>query len=455
MVSRVMKTKMIAHMRKDDNVIQTVQEHLNSVAALAKVYGKKVGFSAMAELAGFLHDMGKNSEAFRVYIVNAVKETGEPLERIDHSTAGAKFLYETYYNENPSGLDEVIANITIEIIGMVILSHHSGLQNFIQTDGSQSDYFRRVLREDLPYYEEVNFLAEIDNKQRVDELFNYACKEVKTLFNRIKELLDDYNQEKGKLSYNTFLSIALKFVFSCLIDADRTDSRRFDENDMTSLDIDYTNFFTSSYQHLMDQLDEWKKKESATKPINQLRREMSEQCDKLAGGDSAIFQLSIPTGGGKTLASLRYALKHAIEKKKDHIIYVVPYTTILEQNAEAVRNVIKNKDLVLEHHANVMDESDDGIEEDYYRKKTKKRIQLARDNWDYPIIFTTMVQFMDTLYAKGTRKSRRLHNLANSIIIFDEVQSVPVKHIPLFNGAVNFLHFFGNSSIILCTKSLM
>lgn len=455
MVSRVMKIKMIAHMRKDDYVIQTVQEHLNSVAALAKVYGKKVGFSAMAELAGFLHDMGKNSEAFRVYIVNAVKETGEPLERIDHSTAGAKFLYETYYNENPSGLDEVIANITIEIIGMVILSHHSGLQNFIQTDGSQSDYFRRVLRGDLPCYEEVkvNFLAEIDNKQRVDELFNYACKEVKTLFNRIKGLLDDYNQEKGKLSYNTFLSIALKYVFSCLIDADRTDSRRFDENDMTSLDIDYTNFFASSYQHLMNRLDEWKKKESATKPINQLRREMSERCDKLASDDSAIFQLSIPTGGGKTLASLRYALKHAIEKKKDRIIYVVPYTTILEQNAEAVRSVIKNKDLVLEHHANVMDESDDGIEEDYYRKKTKKKIQLARDNWDYPIIFTTMVQFMDTLYAKGTRKSRRLHNLANSIIIFDEVQSVPVKHIPLFNGAVNFLHYFGNSSIILCTAT--
>lgn len=243
----------------------------------------------------------------------------------------------------------------------------------------------------------------------------------------------------------------MKFIFSCLIDADRTDARKFDEEDTSSPQTSYEAFFQTSYMHLIDQLDEWTASPDAEKPINQLRSKMSERCDKLAEEDSAIYTLSIPTGGGKTLASLRYALKHAKEKRKDRIIYIVPYTTILEQNADAVRKIIQNKNLVLEHHANVIDAREGGV--DYYDSEDAKKIELARDNWDHPIIFTTMVQFLDTFYAKGTRKVRRLHNLTNAVIIFDEVQSVPVKHIPLFNQAVNFLHYFGKSSIILCTAT--
>lgn len=140
---------------------------------------------------------------------------------------------------------------------------------------------------------------------------------------------------------------------------------------------------------------------------------------------------------------MRYALKHAYLTGKERIIYVVPFTTILEQNADAVREIIQDSENVLEHHANVIDDVETENHQDYYGEPYQKRMQLARDNWDHPIIFTTMVQFLDTFYAKGTRKSRRLHNLANAVIIFDEVQSVPVKHISLFNSAVNFLHHFG------------
>src|SRR5699024_7134396 len=144
-------------------------------------------------------------------------------------------------------------------------------------------------------------------------------------------------------------------------------------------------------------------------PINQLRNELSEKCDQFADEPSSIYTLTIPTGGGKTFASLRYALKHAQTHHKSRIIYVVPYTTILEQNAEAVRDIIKNPDAVLEHHANVIDDDNLDDEMDYYRLKNHKQLQLGRDNWDYPIIFTTMVQFLDTFFQKGTRKSRRLH----------------------------------------------
>ena len=351
----------------------------------------------------------------------------------------------------------MFSNFVVEIVGMVILSHHSGLQNFIQPDGRQSDFFRRVCRADLPYYDEVctEFCSIPGNREKVDILYTASLEDMSSFFPRLQKLLQKYPNKTNevKTSQYIFYSLVMKYIFSCLIDADRTDSRRFDEGDKSELPQSNQEFFKESYEHLLQQLKEWESSPDATKPINILRAKMSEQCDELAKEPSDIFQLSIPTGGGKTLASLRYGLKHAQIKKKDRIIYVVPYTTIIEQNAEVVRKIIKNKDQVLEHHSNVISDSESDKEPDSYRRASQKKIQLARDSWDAPIIFTTMVQFLDTFYGKGTRKARRLHNLTNSILIFDEVQSVPVKHIPLFNSAVNFLHHFGKSSIILCTAT--
>src|SRR5699024_1679119 len=140
---------------------------------------KKAGFSAMASLAGFLHDMGKNTEAFHTYIREAVLESNVSSEKIDHSTAGAKYLYDTYYVKQLKTKDDIESNLVIEIVGMVILSHHSGLQNFVQVDGKLSDYFRRVCEKELPYYEEVkdNFLRIKGNKEYVDILYNKSLQE--------------------------------------------------------------------------------------------------------------------------------------------------------------------------------------------------------------------------------------------------------------------------------------
>lgn len=449
---------MIAHIRSSDYEIQTVEEHAKEVESLAHAFGKKAGFSAMASLAGFLHDMGKNTEAFHTYIREAVLESNVSSEKIDHSTAGAKYLYDTYYVKQLKTKDDIESNLVIEIVGMVILSHHSGLQNFVQVDGKLSDYFRRVCEKELPYYEEVkdNFLRIKGNKEYVDILYNKSLQEMKVFDQKVTQLLKE--QGKQNVSKYLLLSLALKFIFSCLIDADRTDARRFEEGDTSEVHTSNQLYFEKSSYLLDQQLKQWAKEQDLTNTINSLRSEMSEQCNRLAAKPSSIYTLSIPTGGGKTLASLRYALNHAQKFKKDRIIYVVPYTTIIEQNVAAVRKIIEKGEpaknsLVLEHHANVIDDSDLEIEEDFYDSTSKKRMELARDNWDYPIIFTTMVQFLDAFYAKGTRKSRRLHNLANAVIIFDEVQSVPVKHIPLFNSAVNFLHQFTGSSILLCTAT--
>lgn len=187
--------------------------------------------------------------------------------------------------------------------------------------------------------------------------------------------------------------------------------------------------------------------------INRLRSEMSEQCDAFAEKPSGIYTLSIPTGGGKTFASLRYALKHAQLYNKKRIIYIVPFTTIIEQNAEEVRKVLQDDVNILEHHSNVVEDADENDEQQDGIMSVQQRLKLAKDNWDVPIIFTTMVQFLNVFYAKGSRNIRRLHNMSEAVLIFDEVQKVPVPCISLFNEALNFLKTYCHSSILLCTAT--
>lgn len=422
----------VAHIRESNHIKQSVQEHLENVALIARMHGESIGFGAHAELAGFLHDMGKFTKHFTTYIENAVIHGNVATKKIDHSTAGAKYLYDNFYNKTGE------QNFVVEIIGMAILSHHSGLQNFIQIDLNESDYIRRVIQKDLPYYEEVksNFELNGENILRVKRLMVEAVEEFKEFILNIKHLSHPY----------TYINYLQKLILSILLDADRTDTRRFEENDFSPLQQEFP--FKKTYETLMETIQSFG---VSKKPINILRSKMSESCDIKATDKSGIYTLSIPTGGGKTFASLRYALKHAYLYDKKRIIYIVPYTTILEQNAQAVRNIIKDNQAVLEHHANIIDEID--TEEDYYDNSIIKKMQLARDNWDHPIIFTTMVQFLDAFFQKGTRKTRRLHRLTNSIIVFDEVQSVPYQHFSLFNTAVNFLHHIGKSSIVLCTAT--
>jgi CRISPR-associated endonuclease/helicase Cas3 len=163
-----------------------------------------------------------------------------------------------------------------------------------------------------------------------------------------------------------------------------------------------------------------------------------------AGRPKGIYTLSVPTGGGKTLASLRFALHHAHKYRMARVIYVVPFTTIIDQNAQIVRGVLETKEVpagsvVLEHHSNLTPGKQD------YRHK------LLAENWDAPVVFTTSVQFLDALFAGGTRDARRMHQLANSVIVFDEVQALTLKTIHLFNNAINFLVEECGSTAEMCT----
>jgi CRISPR-associated endonuclease/helicase Cas3 len=234
-----------------------------------------------------------------------------------------------------------------------------------------------------------------------------------------------------------------RFLFSCLIDADRINSADFENphqaarrNKPVSWDIaiDRLEFFLSEQQSKTDNL-----------VINAIRRNISENCKNRSQESQGIYTLTVPTGGGKTYASLRYALHHAKKHGLERIIYIIPYTSIIEQNAEAIRKAIEQKgdqtSWVLEHHSNLEPEN-----QTWHSK-------LASENWDAPIVMTTMVQFLETLFSGGTRGVRRLHQLANSVLIFDEIQTLPINCTHLFCNALNFLYAYAKTTAVLCTAT--
>lgn len=436
----------IAHISQTDKRIQTMPEHLDAVQQGCETFGGKIGVAHLAGMAGLLHDMGKNTPAFKQYIEAASANPAHAPKRgsVDHSTAGGRWLYRRYHKQALLPEDKA----AVEWMANCIISHHQGLRDFLAPE-AESPFLERVAHKQEgmeEYGKAVEALLESWTEEELDCYFADAVRELKSALQLIRE-----SKLKPIAS-----SLLIKYLFSCLIDADRTNTREFEENRYEGWQRDYRPFFERSYRLLMDELRAMNDGDRAEHPINRLRRDMSEQCDEFARRPSGIYTLSIPTGGGKTLASLRYALRHALEHGKERIIYIVPFTTIIEQNAQEVRRILQDDAHILEHHSNVVEDMDTsvrGIEQKNDYQLQKERLSLARDNWDSPIIFTTMVQFLNTFYAKGTRNARRLHRLSNAVLIFDEVQAVPPKCVSLFNAALNFLHSFGRSSLILCTAT--
>lgn len=430
----------IAHIRKEDREIQTVETHLLQVKELAEFYGGKLNIKHIAGLAGMLHDLGKYTEEFKTYILEAVNNPNTPPKRgsVDHSTAGGKLLFESIH-EGKSPYHACLA----EVVGNAIISHHSYLQDFLNAD-LESSYLRRVRDKHLDEFPKT-----------IELFFKYVMSEIefKLYIEKAKKELIAFLEIEKEEAFSRKLMFLTKVIFSTLIDADRTNSREFEENNYGELFKDQTELFSNYYEKLMNKIESFSENEGANTPINKLRRNMSEQCDAFAEKKSGIYTLSIPTGGGKTLASLRYGLKHAKIHDKKRVIYVVPYTTIIEQNAEEIRRILQDDGNILEHHSNVVHDKLDNNEANDGQMSDMEKLKLAKDNWDSPIIFTTMVQFLNSFYAYGSRNIRRLHNLSESVIIFDEVQKVPTNCISLFNQSLNFLKTYGNSSIVLCTAT--
>ena len=435
-----MKDPYIAHLRKSDEQIQSVQAHLKETAALAKVFAQKLNLESAGELLGLMHDFGKYSRKFQKYIHDKTglfnpdlddEESTPDGSKVDHSTAGAQWVYREL---RKFGAEQGIGELFGQMLGLCIASHHGeGLIDCLDSEGNAIWKKRFEKDDELTHLVECEHNADEAIKQKAHELVGENL--IRSLLNAVKPILSD--QTTNNKIKEFYLGCLTRFLFSCLIDADRINSSDFEREAQKEV-----RRLTEKpdWQMAIDQVESKLAGFQNRYPIDEIRRRISSDCLKRAVDSQGIYTLTVPTGGGKTLASLRYALHHAQKHNLDRIIYIIPYTSIIDQNAQAVREIL-GEDWVLEHHSNLEPE------------KQSWQDKLLSENWDKPIVFTTMVQFLDAWFGSGTRGARHIHPMTNSVLIFDEIQTLSVKCVHLFCNVLNWLTKFGKSTAVLCTAT--
>ena len=430
----------IAHVRKLDGLQQLLIDHLLETSTISGQLAAKLNLGLVGELLGLMHDFGKYSRKFQKYIHDETglfnpdlddEESTPNGSKVDHSTAGAQWVYREL---RKFGAAQGIGELFGQMLGLCIASHHGeGLIDCLDGEGNPK-WIERFNKTD-----ELTHLAECE--QNADEAVLQKAKElagenlIRSLLKAVKPILSDpVSNDKIKEFY---LGCLTRFLFSCLIDADRINSSDFEREAQKEVRC-----LTEKpdWQSAIDKLEAKLAGFENRYPIYEIRRRISDDCLKRAADSQGIYTLTVPTGGGKTLASLRYALHHAQKHNLDRIIYIIPYTSIIDQNAQAVREIL-GEDWVLEHHSNLEPE------------KQSWQDKLLSENWDKPIVFTTMVQFLDAWFGGGTRGARHIHPMTNSVLIFDEIQTLPVKCVHLFCNVLNWLTTFGKSTAVLCTAT--
>ncbi len=426
-----------AHIRKVDGkkYIQTVEEHCHGVAEIAAELLRDIGLEKTAYLAGMVHDLGKFSENFKNYIEKAAD--GEKVQRgsVNHTFAGVRFLLEKHSDEQLSGFSDIV----LEILAYAVGAHH-GLFDCVD-DNNNNGFTKRIQKEGIDYLNAAQeFLKICCSEQDIEDLLKQSEKEFLPVFNEIEKLADNADAKIQNTQITFYIGFLARLILSAIIEADRSDTAQFmngySEKTVKNISEIWINCIKNVEQKLSTMpLD---------KPINKTRAQISALCAEAGNLESGIYRLNLPTGAGKTLTSLRYALHHALAHNKKRIIFTMPLLSIIEQNAEIIHDYIGNEELILEHHSNIV-ETDENDELD-------KR-ELLVESWDVPIIITTMVQLLNTLFAGKTANIRRMQALCNSIIVIDEVQTVPDKMLSLFNLALNFLAKICNATIILCSAT--
>ena len=432
----------LAHYRESDHAPQSVSEHLEGASTFASVFAGKIGLSSLGTLAGLLHDMGKYSAAFQVYLKSAIGLPTSGLSdeggidaksmkgKIDHSSAGAQLVWQASQDGQ-----SLLWRLAGHMIALCVASHHSGLIDCLSLDGEDA-FSKRMAKAIEP-------TCQADEEQGVrDHVAQLLA--ASSIEEELRLRLEAMKDKEPSPGLSTFmLGLLTRFLFSALIDADRLNTADFEDETVALLR------YHGSYpkwQLLIKKLEARLAGFEARSQVDETRAKVSSACLDFACRHKGLYQLCVPTGGGKTLASLRFALHHAQKRGMDRIIYVVPYTSIIDQNAGIARGIFDGqndgqKQIVLEYHSNLTSEIDTSAN------------KILSQNWDAPIVFTTAVQFLETLFGAGTRGVRRMHQLANAVIIFDEVQTLPVKTIHLFNNAINFLVEQCGSTVVFCTAT--
>ena len=419
-----------AHKREGRQIVwQTLQEHLRGAARRAAECLRPVGLENAAYLAALLHDAGKAAPAFQKYLA-----AGDHSARgqVIHSFQGCRYLMEQFHEETDPVRTGVMAS---ELLAFAIGAHHGLFDCVDPTRRIGLKY--RAEKQGISYEESVQGLfSQGISKQEIERLFSSAVGEIDPILEQLeKEYIDDHE-------YFFVVGLLARLLLSAVIEGDRYDTAAFMEgNTPPNLPEDMTPVWAARLAYLEEKLQ--------GKPhdgeIDNARQKISETCGAFAEKASGIYRLNVPTGGGKTLSSLRYALAHAKQFGKKRLIFTSPLLSILEQNAKEIRKFVGDDRLILEHHSNVVqtDTSQDALDE----------CELLVQSWNAPIILTTLVQLLNTLFDGKTTSIRRFQALCDSVIVIDEVQTVPTKLLSLFNLAIQFLSEQCRATVVLCSAT--
>ncbi|HZH28050.1 MAG TPA: CRISPR-associated endonuclease Cas3'' [Azospirillaceae bacterium] len=390
---------------------EALTDHSSAVASLAGHFAASFGWEALARVAGLLHDIGKCSLPFQDYI-GATGKPDAPAHGPDHSTAGAREAEAAY----PKPLGRMLA--------YVVAGHHAGLADFPSLEA-------RLGKALAPYDGWRDLIGPLPPARAL----------VPSLSGRPSSIP----------GFTT--AFLTRMLFSCLVDADFLETERFyaevegrspDRGGHTDLAV------------LRDRLaaEMAKVRSAARTPLHTLRNEILDHAVGKAALDPGLFTLTVPTGGGKTLTSLSFALEHAVRHGLRRVIYVIPFTSVIEQTADVFRKVLGTNDDILEHHASFdWERGVRAVEADDEGPGGLRKLRRAAENWDVPIVVTTAVQFFESLFANRPSTCRKLHNIAQSVVVLDEVQTLPLHLLRPCMAVADELQRNYRTSIVLCTAT--
>jgi CRISPR-associated endonuclease/helicase Cas3 len=387
--------------------------HLNKVAWWTAMFAGEMFPAGSPEakavrewgyLAGLWHDLGKFAERWQRYLrTKSDIHSDEVVGRMDHATAGAKHA--------------VIAFPVIgHILAFAIAGHHSGLLDTISENACQ--------------------------EKRLDQCVPDLSQVPASILDRLQPPMP--HSIAGDLS-SASVSVFSRMLFSCLVDADFLATESFMNPKQSGLRPQNTGSFFPEMLRLLDQ--NIASFGQPVTPVAKSRSGVYQNCVEAASSPLGLFSLNVPTGGGKTLSSLAFALGHAVRHGQRRVIYVIPFTSIIEQNAGVFEDVFApltapdSPPVVLEHHSNLSPE------------KETERSRLAAENWDAPLVVTTAVQFYESLHAARTSSCRKLHNIANAVVILDEAQCLPVDYLRPCLESLRQLSSHYRTSVVLCTAT--
>ncbi|SLM14466.1 CRISPR-associated helicase Cas3 [uncultured spirochete] len=407
----------IAHVRKNPDgswaAPHSLQEHIKNTATRAAKFAESFNSSEWARSCGILHDAGKARDEWQLYLRRKSDYWEDEANlkngsnRIEHSASGAKYA------------EEVLGKGIGRILSYCIAGHHAGLPDLEGDNSSLLNRFEHAKTEDIQCWYKDSVIRELPDKKHLSPPWKL-------------------NQQEQQ---SILMSLWIRMLFSCLVDADYLDTESYMEPERVSSRGKYPSL--SEIKTRFDDFIKKKIRDSLAKgdtPVNQIRRHVLDQCRLAGSWEPGFFSLTVPTGGGKTLSSMAFALEHAIIHKKERVIYVIPYTSIIEQNANEFRKALGN-DAIIEHHSNIAEDVDTG------------KARLAAENWEAPVIVTTTVQFFESLFAAKPGRCRKLHNIANSIVIFDEAQLVPPEHLKPILETLDALVAKFRVSAVFCTAT--